>query len=250
VQTYCSLPQEVSAVLDLYNGYCATANTALATTSTKPYSFTGVTSNTATGSQQTGSNNAVLETGRSSGTAAGSQQTSQSSGNNSSDNSTGGLSIGAIIGIAVGGVVLIAALLCAGCCLLWRRRRNKKKAAKASGVNNQSFTAGAVGQNTHYIPPQGGAVQIDGAGVYGKPNGGAAVVEEKIHGTSTTVTPLQTPITPNSQVVGHGQPNGQYEQVPVPVAYEKYGNSVPNQHYGHPGGQVYEKPADNVYEKP
>lgn len=185
VATQCTLPNEVSVVLDLYNGYCATANVEVAGSTTKPYSFTGVTTGggnktpgAAVGSDVTSGNNAAKET---SGSGDRVNTVNQSGSTNSP-----ALGLGAIIGIAVGGVVLISALLCAGCCLIWRHRSNKRKAV-ATGAGDQGFKP--TTPEAAYIAPANGAAQLDG-----RP--GAVKAEEKPLGSvgeSTKVSPLNTP---------------------------------------------------------
>lgn len=248
VNTKCALPNEVTAVLDLYNGYCLTANIAPATTSSIPYSFTGSLTKTtnAAGSEVTGQS-VAKETGGAAAAAATSKSavadTSSANANESSTPKSGGLSLGAIIGIAVGGIVLVAALLCAGCCMLWRRHKNKKN-ARLAGVGNQGFTAGnAVPETTmntdNYISPVGGAAQLDG-----KP--GVKVAETAVAanslGGSTTVSPMQTP-QPTPQPVAAATVHQTQQQVP-PNTHEMYGHGQqqqlpPNTHemYGTGNGQ-------------
>ena len=249
VATQCTLPNEVSAVLDLYNGYCATANVEITSSTTKPYSFTGVTvgsSKTATpagGNGVTSGNNAA-------------QETSGSSGQVNSANHSGApkgpvLGLGTIIGIAVGGVILIAALLCIGCCLVWKRKRNKRRNGSATTATNQGFSNGTstATSETAYVAPTDGAAQLDG-----KP--GTVKVDEKPLGSvggSTTVSPFQTPqptpqpamataFNPVSPIVGthevHGNHNRPVNAHEVQGNHQQYHNYNAHEAQGNGGYQT------------
>lgn len=142
-----AFPSEVTSAIDLYNGYCSTANVAASTTSSSststPTLLSSSTKSISATSKTTSTSNQVVETLSNSSASETNSADVVTTPTASDEKKKGGLTSSDVIALGVGlGVGVPSLLLGIATFCLQRRNRGRKQAAAAAAVMDKSHVQG------------------------------------------------------------------------------------------------------------